>query len=138
MTLEIDRKNNLVELQDLEISRPLGKKGRFLGWYIDGNWETKNDALTIANFEKISSILTNNLKITSSYIKLKINFKTQTKTEKEGLEKEQVGNEKDHSQNDVIAFLFSNEIYEITNFGKQNTNIDANGLALFLTHDKDK
>ena len=62
-------------MEDIQIKSPLQGGKRFLGWYVDGEWEVEEKNLSFLNFKEKGFLLTNNLLFKSEKMQFKLDFK---------------------------------------------------------------
>lgn len=103
--------------------------GRFLGWYVDGEWKVENTVLTFLQFKDRSGLATNNLVMKSPRIEFVWDFKLDHQPPKAPVATPRV------KEREVLAWSVSPEIYDIKTFDGNQTIMHVNGIVLFVVRD---
>lgn len=109
----------------------VNSSGRFLGWYVDGEWKVENGMITFLEFKERSGLATNNLVMKSPRIEFIFDFKVDFQPKTQGTANPRI------QETEVIVFSISPEIYDIKSFDAQQTVMHAYGLTLFMFRAKD-
>lgn len=117
---------NWLLMDELSINSPLPAGKRFLGWYVDGAWVVEDHHLSLLNFENKSVLMTNNLVVKGSQLHFAINFRAELDPKRKSAKSSEV------ESAEVIAFDFSNRLYDIRTFDEQGTVADLGGYSLFF------
>ncbi len=117
-------------LEDLQIKSPLEAGKRFLGWYVDGEWQVQEKQLSFMNYNPGLFLLTNNLRIGSSKIFYDLSLSMNHSNPNSGGE---VG-----EQSEVLAFSISNDLYPIQSFNKNSRELSLSGYTVFVYRKREK
>ena len=115
-----------VLLEDLQIKSPLKSDKRFLGWYVDGEWEVKDKQISFMNYKEKSFLITNNLILKSSKVYFKLNITVVQDFDKS--KKSQNGINSD----EVMVFSLSPNLYPIKTFDQFSTKMYLDGYCVFM------
>lgn len=107
-------------------------EGRFLGYYVDGDWSLDADG-RLAFFEKsnYSGVITNTLMINSRRIKFTFKFLVQ-----EISLPEKTKAYKRRTRYEAFGFIFGPRLYDINTYNKPSTVVDAMGMGLLFRREK--
>lgn len=104
----------------------VSSQGRFLGWYVDGEWKVENGMLAFLDFKDRSAMATNNLVMKSPRVEFVFDFKVDHQTNS------QVSANPRIQETEVITFSISPEIYDIKSFDALQTVMHVYGLTFFM------
>lgn len=121
-----ENKRDYILLEDLQIKSPLKSDKRFLGWYVDGEWEVKDKEITFLNYKQKSFLVTNNLILKSPKVYFKLNL-TISQDFGQG-----ENSENGINSDEVIVFSLSPNLYPIKTFDSFSTRVFLDGYSVFM------
>lgn len=104
---------------------------RFLGWYVDGEWGVDNKELSFLKFKEKSFLMTNNIMVKSSHIKVDMSFTIEQRREPATKSKGKI------STTEVLVVGLSNNLYRIKSFDPFVPIVDMHGYGLLFFKSKE-
>lgn len=117
---------NWTWLPELEIQAPLPVSKRFLGWYVDGEWNVDNREIVFLNYRGKSALITNNLVIRGSFLQFHLEFMVKQDMGQAGSITSVI------DKPEVIVIQLSQRIYDIKSFDQFGTVADLSGYSVFF------
>lgn len=97
-----------------------------MGWYVDGEWAVDNRELSFLKFKEKAFLMTNNIIVRSTQLKIDLSFSVESRKEPAVKSKGKI------NTTEVLAVGLSNQLYRIKSFDAFVPAIDLHGYALLF------